>query len=185
MNVRHFLTLGTLSLLGCQGRDQVSSVPTEPRPARSVAPPHGSATDFDFAAAARSRTPVGQGARIAITNHAFRNGEVALAVRDPASPTLRTVVLSARQLNDHALFLAAAALELDERQTPLPAAVRVLHVWSDGRVETAAEGYVGRVDPSVLQRSRAAPLQELLRRARTPGVEADLPEVGRVRMLAF
>jgi hypothetical protein len=122
---------------------------------------------------------------IAIVNQAFRKGEIARVVRDPDSSARGILVLSERILDDHALFLASSALELDWRRFPSITMPRVVNVWEDGRVTTGTDGYIGSVDLSLLPATRTTGILEHLRARTAAESTAEIPHIGHARLLKF
>jgi hypothetical protein len=146
-----------------------------------------SRSDFNFAAAGHGPGEPGRarGVAVAVVEGAFAAGEVAQMVREPASDHRGTVVLSSHALDDRALFLGTAALDLDESVSPTITTHRVLHVWADGRVTDDDARHVGSVDLSLLPVDRTSDILQVLRERAPAESNVEIPRLGRARLLRF
>jgi hypothetical protein len=146
-----------------------------------------SRSDFDFAAAGHEPGQPGgaTGVAVALVEGAFAAGEVAQMVREPASDHRGIVVLSSGALDDRALFLGTAALDLDESVAPTVTTRRVLHVSADGRVTDDGGRYVGSVDLTLLPEDRTSDILQVLRERASAESNIEIPRLGRARLLRF
>ncbi|HET7233313.1 MAG TPA: hypothetical protein VFJ16_25095 [Longimicrobium sp.] len=106
-------------------------------------------------------------------------------MRDPDSGARGIIVLSAQALDDCALFLGTAALELDTRLIEPATEPRMVRVWEDGRVTSDADGDIGSVDLSLLPAERTTGLLEYLRARAVTDSIVEIPRIGRARLLKF
>jgi hypothetical protein len=177
-----------LVLAACQETGKDIPVPMSPVPGGPLMTRENARNDFDFASAGHghdSQTQPAAGVAIAIVEREFAPGEVAQTVREPGGDHRGVIVLSSRALDDHALFLGAAALDLDERSAASLTGTRVSHVWQDGRVTDASGAYVGSIDLGLLPTARTADILGFLRERSPRESSVEIPHLGPARLLRF